>query len=57
MIKFTQKELGAGQHKRKSMVVSNPINQIYMKFLDAVEIKYAPAGKNSLQLKCGGQSS
>ena len=47
-IKFTQKELGTGQHKRKSAVISNPVNKIYMRFLDALEIDYAPAGKNSL---------
>ena len=56
-IKFTQKELGIGQHKRRSAVVSNPINEIYMRFLDALEIKYAPIGKNSLELKCGGKAA
>lgn len=56
-IKFTQKELGAGQHKRKGIAILNPINQIYMKFLDTLEIKYAPAGKNSLELKCGGKAA
>ena len=54
-IKFTQKELGTGQHKRKGAVISNPINQRYMRFLDTLEIKYAPTGKNSLELKCGGK--
>ena len=56
-IKFTQKELGTGQHKRKGVVISNPINQIYMRFLDALEINYAPTGKNSLELKCGGKAA
>ena len=56
-IKFTQKELGAGQHKRKGTVISNPINQIYMKFLDELEIVYASTGKNSLELKCGGKAA
>jgi len=54
-IKFTQKELGIGQHKRKSAVISSSINETYMRFLDALEIKYAPTGKNSLELKCGGR--
>jgi hypothetical protein len=48
--------LGTGQHKRKGAVISNPINQSYIKFLDALEIKYAPVGKNSLELKCGGRA-
>ncbi|MBU3627347.1 hypothetical protein [Polynucleobacter sp. AP-Reno-20A-A9] len=56
-IKFTQKELGTGQHKRKGAVISNPINQIYMRFLDALEIKYAPTGKNSLELRCEGKAA
>ena len=56
-IKFTQKELGAGQHKRKGAVISNPINQRYMRFLDALEVGYAPTGKNSLVLKCGGKAA
>jgi hypothetical protein len=55
-IKFTQKELGTGQHKRKGAVISNPINQIYMRFLDALEVGYAPTGKNSLELKCGDKT-
>ena len=55
-IKFTQKELGIGQHKRKGAVISSPINETYMRFLDALEVGYAPTGKNSLELKCGGKS-
>jgi integrase len=56
-IKFTQKELGTGQHKRKGVVISNPINHIYMRFLDALEIKYAPNGKNSLELNYVGKAA
>lgn len=56
-IKFTQKELGIGQHKRKIAVISNPINQMYIRFLDALEIKYAPTGKNSLELRCEGNAA
>jgi hypothetical protein len=56
-IKFTQKELGIGQHKRKRAVISNPINEIYMRFLGALEIKYAPTGKNSLELRCDGKAA
>jgi hypothetical protein len=26
-----------------------------MRFLDALEVSYAPTGKNSLVLKCGGR--
>jgi len=56
-IKFTQNELGAGPHKRKNAAISNPINQIYMRFLDAFKVSYAPTGKNSLELKCGGKAA
>ena len=55
-IKFTQKELGIGQYKRKGAVIPSPINETYMRFLDTLEIKYAPTGKNSLELKCGGKA-
>ena len=56
-IKFTQKELGIGQHKRKSAIISSPINETYMRFLDALEIKYVPTGKNSLELGCDGKAA
>jgi integrase len=56
-IKFTQKELGTGQYKRKGAAISNPIKQSYMKFLDALEINYVQAGKNSLELKCGAKAT
>jgi hypothetical protein len=56
-IKFTQKELGIGQHKRKSAIISSPINETYMRFLDALEIKYVPTGKNSLELRCDGKAA
>lgn len=55
-IKFTQKELGAGQHKRKSAIISSPINETYMKFLDTLEVSYAPTGNNSLELRCAGKA-
>lgn len=56
-IQFTQKELGIGQYKKRNITTSNPINKIYMKFLDALDIKYMPTGKNGLELKCGGGSA
>ena len=56
-IKFTQKELGIGQHKRKGAITSSPINEAYMRFLNALEVGYAPTGKNSLVLKCGGKAA
>ena len=55
-IKFTQKERGIGQHKRKNAITLNPINEIYMKFLDVLEIKYIPTGMGGLQLRCEGKA-
>ncbi len=55
-IKFTQKELGVGQFKRKGLAVSTSIDQIYKAFFKALEIKFEVVGKNRFQLNFSGKA-